>query len=163
MVMHVFVLGVCVSGCHLLLVWGQLWRRFGACVPSVLCLHFFLSTHEGNAQEHTKFRHAKKQCSNTECVLSHLYQRISKSLMSREVRKRHGAKNNHKMFHNDRVVWTRWGQSLIQGRHQEKNIQTLCAVASVGGHFHFTSRKNFQGEKTSSNLGLFTCQRGSKS
>ncbi len=41
-----------VSACHLLWVWGQLWRQFGPRVPSILCLHLFLTTHRTEIHKH---------------------------------------------------------------------------------------------------------------
>lgn len=41
-----------------------------------------------------------------------------------------------KMFHNERTLWTRWVWSLIRCR-RERDVHTLCPVASVGGKWHF--------------------------
>lgn len=47
-----------------------------------------------------------------------------------------------KMFHNDRTLWTRWVWSLIRCR-RERDVHTLCPVASVGGKWHFYQPEYF--------------------
>lgn len=110
---------VCLSLCgsHLFPVWGQLWRQFGSRVPPVLCLHFLLNTNT-----HTSNMKAR--------ILSvHWVIRTRGEITT-------------KMFHNDRTLWTRWVWSLIRCR-RERDVHTLCPVASVGGKWHFYQPEYF--------------------
>lgn len=115
---------VCLSLCgsHLFPVWGQLWRQFGSRVPPVLCLHFLLNT---NTHTQATWRHV---------------QSVKILSVHRVIRTR--GEITTKMFHNDRTLWTRWVWSLIRCR-RERDVHTLCPVASVGGKWHFYQPEYF--------------------
>ena len=142
---------------------GQLWRQFGPRVPSVLCLHLFLTTHRGGKHKKNPKTHTNKPSVKT---LSAYWLICTRGLVrgwrAERLEKGKELKTTTKCF----IMTGRFGRdgrSLTQGRHQEKNIQTAASALGQLHFHHFTSRNNVHGEKTSSNLGLFTCHRGSLS